>query len=99
MHAQQLLDHGPVSQADVRESLRLRRAIKREIKGYVERLAEKRIAAGDKPEVARWLDAAEGMAAPVIHRSREFPEMRQAAQIAAAPVGYDHVADSFFEED
>jgi putative transposase len=98
LQAQKLLEHGPTSQAEVRESLRMRRAIAGAIKGHIQRLAQKRIAAGDKPEIQQWLERAESIEAPQIHRARELPAMGKIAQIAAAPVGYDDVADSFFEE-
>lgn len=97
MQASKLMEHGPVSREEIRASMRQRRQVKRALKEYGGGLIARSYARGEKSdlELLRQRAGLES-GAPRVQRMRALPP---AAREAVARVGYDGIADKFYEED
>lgn len=99
LQASKLMEHGPVSRDEVRSSMRQRRLVRRAIKGYVENLIAASYERGEQSELEILREGAGLAAKPMrVQRRRALPAVTL-PKVASAPIGYDRVADSFFEED
>jgi putative transposase len=99
LQASKLMEHGPTSREEVRASMRQRNAVKRAMKDYVGGLIAASYARGEQSEMELLREGAGLNARPMrAQRSRAVAVM-QLPKVAAAPIGYDRVADKFFEEE
>jgi putative transposase len=100
LQASKLMEHGPVSRDEIRASMRQRRLAKRAMKDYVGGLVARSYARGEQSEIELLRDRAGLAAQPQrVQRTRLLAAASAIPSVAAAPVGYDDVADRFFEEE
>jgi putative transposase len=100
LQASKLLAHGPVSRDEVRASLRKRHLVRRALTDHVQNLIAASYARGERSELEHLRERA-GLDGPIRVQRRRGVRAMQLPAVAAAPaaqVGYDHVADRFFEE-
>jgi putative transposase len=96
LRAQKLITRGPVSQEDIRASMRIRRTARKAIADYVAGLSRIRARAGDRSEIAHLQDRAE---APEQRHSPPPTLRSQDLQIAANPGFIDDIVRELREGD
>jgi hypothetical protein len=99
LQASKLMEHGPVSRDEIRASMRQRSLVKRAMKEYVGGLIARSYGRGEESELDLLRSNAGVVPMQRVQRARALPITTEITRIAAAPIGYDHVADSFFQEE
>ncbi|HKW74855.1 MAG TPA: hypothetical protein VJN64_04960 [Terriglobales bacterium] len=98
LRAQELLVHGETSAEMIRASMRERRSIFKQLKRYTERLAQSRLASGDRTELEVLAQQAQAVGAP---RAQIYALPAPKAMAAAAPrrMHADDIAELYMEGD
>ena len=100
VQAAELVSHGRVSQEQVARIEKKRAMLRKVMNQNLRDMVEITAARGQLSALDIMREEAGVAPAPRrIQRHRVLPMGSAVAQIAAAPIGYDHVADSFFQEE
>jgi hypothetical protein len=98
MHASRLMEHGPTSRDEIRASIRMRRQVKRAIKGYVGGLIDSSYARGEQSEIEILRERAGVSAMPRVRAARALPAA-SGRDLPGGPIGYDDVVRNFYAEE